>query len=63
MNPTCAAGTEYQAVAMRAPGGIGFIACHSAVPAHAAATAISESLHSMRRGLGAMAMGRLPAAA
>jgi hypothetical protein len=46
---------------MRVPGGIGFIACQNAVPAHAAAIAISESLHSMRPGLDTM--GRLPAAA
>jgi len=49
---------------MRVPGGIGFIACHSAVPAHAAAIAISESLHrKRRRGQDGMAMARLPAAA
>jgi len=42
---------------------MGFIACQNAVPAHRAAIAISESLHRMRRGLNAMAMGRLPAAA
>jgi len=43
------------------PGGIGFSACHSAEPTQATAIAISDSLHRMRRGRGAMA--RLPAAA
>jgi hypothetical protein len=48
---------------MRVPGGSGFIACQDAVLAHAAAIAISESLHSVRRGLGAMARARLLASA
>jgi hypothetical protein len=48
---------------MRVPGGSGFIACQDAVPAQAAAIAISESLHSVRRGLGAMALARLPVSA
>jgi hypothetical protein len=46
---------------MRVPGGIGFIASQNAVPAHRAAIASSESLHSVRRGL--IAMARLPALA
>jgi len=58
---TCAAGTGNEAVARPVPGGMGFIACQSAVPAQAATIASSESLHS-KRDLDAMAMGRLPAA-